>query len=203
MTTTPDPEQPEHDQAPAPIEFEAVNDTSSEPSVSPVLRPALPDWGVYLRPPEDGLEWLHPEDVEWAHELIPSQRIFRRSRWDGMYYWLHYGSQTVRVRPTLWLLVPPVDFDVGEQIELIAKHGVNDAGIYRIADIMFNPRLNQIEYYLRRDELVISRSFEREDLQALQLRHEKLRAGFYQHERPKSALPDDLELLDVGDLFDE
>lgn len=179
--------------------------THSDPSLPeqpPVLRPQLPDWGVYLRPPEDGVQWIHADDRELALQLIPSPRIFCRRRWDGDYYWLHYGPQTIRVRPSMWLLLPPLDVEIGAQVELLARHGLNDAGIYRIAELMFNAASHQVEYYLRRDELVLSRPFEREDLQVLHP-HFKLRVGFYRHEPPKAALPNDLELLDVGDLLNE
>jgi hypothetical protein len=102
----------------------------------------------------------------------------------------------------MWLMLPPLDLDVGSQVELLARHGLNDAGIYRIAELLFNAARHQVEYYLRRDELVIGRPFEREDLRVLQP-HFKLRTGFYRHEPPKAAFPRDLELLDVGNLLNE
>lgn len=165
-------------------------------------RPDLPDWGMFPRPPEAGLDWVHPDDVELAQKWIPSARIFRRSKWDGEYYWLHYGPHVLRLRPSLWTPTPPVDLEVDQQVELLARQGANDAGIFRISEILFNEGQHQIEFYLKRDELILSRAFEREDLQPLHEHHE-LRTGFYEHETPKLAAPDDLDTLDVGNLLDE
>ena len=201
-TPTPDPTQPVRSKPLTQPPLPPIPAIASDAAVSHALRPDLPDWGAYMRPPEDGVAWIHPQDIEIAQALIPSARVFRRSQWDGEHYWLHYGEITLRVRPTLWILTPPVDLDVGEQVELLSRYGANDAGIYHIADILFNARQNQIEFHLRRDDLVIGRPFVREDLRQLHEQHE-LRAGFYRHELPKAVLPDNIDLLDVGDLLSE
>ena len=168
----------------------------------PHYRPQLPDWGVYLRPPEGGDGWIHPLDRQLAQALIPSRRVFKRSSWDGEYYHLHYGRHRLRVKPTLWLQTPPVDLEVDQLVELLAKHGANDAGIYRVADVLYRPEMNQIEFHLKRDELVMEREFSREDLQPLEQHHD-LRTGFYSHPPPKSKALDQLDLLDVGNLLDD
>ena len=176
-----------------------------DPAESPIsfsYRPRLPDWGVYLRPPECGEEWIHPEDRPVAQALIPSRRILKRRKWDGEHYHLHYGGHRLRVRPTLWLQVPPVDLEVNQMVELLARLGANDAGIYRIADILYVPEAATIEFHLRRDELVIERTFSRDDLRPLEV-HYELRSGYYAHPVPASKPPADIELLDVGDLLGE
>jgi hypothetical protein len=170
--------------------------------VSPPLRPYLPDWGVYLRPPECGMEWIHPEDLGTAQLLIPSRRVLKRHNWDGTFYHLRYGQLELRVRPTLWLRIPPIDLEVHQTVELLARLGANDPGIYRIADIMYDPLEASIEIYLKRDELVIERPYTRDDVRPLQEHHE-LRVGYYTHPPPKSRPPADVELLDVGDLLGE
>ncbi len=176
---------------------------SSESTIKPIsYRPDLPDWGVYLRPPQAGTDWMHPEDVQTVQRFIPSPRVWRRSRWDGEYYWLHYGSLTVRVRPTLWQTVPDIDLNVGDQVELLSRCGVNDAGIYRVAEILYSTQRNEVEYYLQRERMPLGQAFHRDDLQPLVEQHQ-LRVDFYEHEPPKANLPDDLDLLDVGDLLDE
>ena len=106
---------------------------------SPHYRPHLPDWGVYLRAPADGNAWVHPEDLQLAQTLIPSRRVFKRVRWDGEFYHLHYGPHQLRVRPTMWRRTPDVDLEVNQLVELLARSGAHDAGIYRIADILFHP----------------------------------------------------------------
>lgn len=165
-------------------------------------RPELPDHGVYLRWPANDNYWLHPEDVDQGLQWIPSRRVFRRERWDGEFYWLTYGKVTLRVRPSLWTVVRDVDLQVDEQVELLSRHGENDAGIYYIAEILYNPRFGMVEYFLRRDQLGIPQAFRREDLSPLHIDHQ-LRQGFYEHTEQTCDIPEDMELLDVGDLLDD
>lgn len=164
-------------------------------------RPELPDFGVYLRWPIEGVDWIHPDDRAVAKGLIPSRKVLRREKWDGEYYWLRYGDQTIRVHPSMWVRVAETDLAVDQQVELLSCHGEHDAGIYRIAEIFFETKSQSIEYVLRRDRLEIPHFFQREDLRPLHVTH-KLRDGFYQHAPPKSQLPPGIDLLDVGDLLD-
>lgn len=172
-----------------------------EPKISP-LSPELPDWGVYLRWPKDGHDWIHPSDLELAEQLIPSRRIFRRSRWDGSHYWLNYGKHCLRVAPTLWLSVSKLDLEVGQQVELLSRHGENDSGIFRIRDILFCEVTQEAEYFLMRGEVRLSRQFKRRDLKPLQVQHH-LRSGFYRHQAPGYQRRPGAEALDVGDLTDQ
>ncbi len=165
-------------------------------------RPDLPDWGVYLSWPEAGESWIHSEDVALAKHLVPSQRIFRRSAWDGSYYWLHYGELRLRVKPTMWVRVAQVDLDVGCQVEVLSRHGKNEAGIFRVGDILWEPHDGRVAFYLLRDNLPLKRSFSRQDLRPLHVRH-NLRTGYFEHPAARFSVPDDVELLDVGDLFSD
>lgn len=162
-------------------------------------RPALPDWGVYMRWPSDGVEWIHPQDVDLVRRLIPSRRVLRRDAWDGEFYHLHYGELSLRVRPSMWIRVPDIDLEVGQQIELLSRHRKNDPGIFRIAEILLVPTSGEIEYALQNDELTLKRKFSRTDVKPLTVKH-KLRAGFYEHPPATCDIPDDVELLDVGKL---
>lgn len=162
-------------------------------------RPELPDWGVYLRWPNDGEAWIHPEDVGLVRRLIPSRRVFCRTAWDGEFYHLHYGELNFRVRPSMWVRVPDIDLEVGQQVELLSRHRQNDPGIFRIAGIFFVPTTGEVEYALQNDELTLNRRFCRIDLKPLRVTHE-LRPGNYEHPPVTSNIPDDVELLDVGRL---
>ncbi len=162
-------------------------------------RPDLPDWGAYLRWPIDGDDWIHPQEVELVRRLIPSRRVFRRSQWDGEYYHLHYGETSFRVRPSMWVRVPDIDLDVGQQVELLSCHQQNDPGIYRIADIYFVPASGQFEYALQGEELRLEHNFSRDELRPLHVKYQ-LRAGYYDHPPATASIPDDVELLDVGKL---
>lgn len=172
----------------------------TNPTPTPTsYRPDLPDWGSYLRWPSEDQEWIHEEDIESASELLPSRRIWKRYRWDGEFYWLSYGTTVLRVRPTMWTRVPDIDLEVGQQIELLGRHGRNDRGIFRIHEILYSQQGHIAEYYLRRDELILERAFHRVDLKPTYIKH-SLRSEFYQHQPPRLAASSDIDSLDVGDL---
>ena len=173
--------------------------TPESKPASDSYRPALPDWGVYMRWPSDDEEWIHPQDLDVVRQLVPSRRVFRRAAWDGEFYLLHYGDLSFRVRPSMWVRVPDIDLEVGQQVELLSRHQKNDPGIYRIAGIFFVPTTGEVEYALQNDELTLKRKFCRTDLQPLRVKHQ-LREGYYEHPPVKSNIPDDVELLDVGRL---
>ncbi len=166
------------------------------------FRPELPDWGVYLRWPTAGQSWIHTADLAAALKLIPSRRIFQRTRWDNTFYQLHYGAISIRVRPTMWVRVENLDLSVGQQVELLSHHGENEAGVFTISDMLFSPQKQQVEFYLRRRDMTLPKSFTRKDLRPLVVRYQ-LRTGYFQHQTPTARLPADLDLLNVGDLTDE
>jgi hypothetical protein len=171
------------------------NDQISETS----YRPELPDWGVYLTWPAEGQSWIHPADLSNALRLIPSHKVFHRTRWDESFYQLHYGELTIRVRPTLWMRVAPVDLQVGQQVELLARNGANTPGIFTVRDILFCPCKQEIEYSLSQRGMTLQKMFSREDLRPLRVVH-SLRNNFFQHQPQSSRFPPDLELLNVGEL---
>ncbi len=165
-------------------------------------RPELPDWGVYLTWPAEGQSWIHAADLSIALRLIPSRRVFHRTRWDRSFYQLHYGELSFRVRPTMWVRVDAVDLQVGQQVELLARDGANDPGIFSIRDILYCPRKSQVEFALSQRGMVLPKRFAREDLRPLKVVH-KLRSGFFQHLPQRSNFPPDIDLLNVGDLITE
>ncbi len=175
---------------------------STKDSHSTTYRPALPDWGAYLVWPLEGNEWIHPEDRELAERLLPSQRVFTRTLWDGQFYHLNYGTQRIRVQPSMWLKVPDVDLCIDQQVELLHREGQNDPGIFRIAEIFYAPERNIVEYCLHGISLKLDQRFSREDLRPILVKHD-LKVGFYEHEKPKSKIPDDVKLLNVGQLTKE
>ena len=163
------------------------------------LRPALPDCGVYLEWPAEK-DWYHPDDLETLDSLLPSNRVWMRVGWNGEYYHLRYGIHNVRVRPTMWLQLPALDVEVGDQVEVLARHGSNEPGIFRVREVLYDQRFQLIQYQLERRGLALSRMFDRTDFRALRKKHQ-LRVNFFEHEPPKSRLPDDIDLLDVGKVL--
>lgn len=163
-------------------------------------RPNLPDWGCYPSWPGKDEEWIFVDDRPVAKRLIPSRRVFRRERWDGSYYWLYYGPRSVRVQPTMWVRCPSCDLEVGEQVELLQMSGENDAGIYRIREITLSKTGDACEFWLRRGEMPIEKSFPRTHLRPLKQKYQ-LKLGFFEHATPTASLPEDCEMLDVGNLL--
>ena len=66
-----------------------------------------PKFGYFPRWPQDGNDWVHPEDVDVARSMIPSGRVFRREGAAGRYGRLHYGEARLRVLTALWQEVQP------------------------------------------------------------------------------------------------
>ena len=75
-----------------------------------------PKYGVYRWWPVDE-NWVHPDDLETANALIPSDRVFRREGYDQEYSLLLYGKQFIRVRPVIWLEIQSEGYELGDQIE--------------------------------------------------------------------------------------
>ncbi len=167
---------------------------------SPGYRPKLPDWGVFLNWPQKGLDWIHPDDVSVVKAMIPGQRVFKRSAWDESYYTFVYGEAAIRLKPTLWLrLEQRLDLEVGQQVELLARLGRNDPGVFRVAEILWDAERGCVTFCLKRDGLVLPRPFTRQDLRPVHVRHH-LRTGFYQHEPPKHVPVQGEDRIDVRDL---
>ncbi|GAB5403802.1 MAG: hypothetical protein Aurels2KO_20330 [Aureliella sp.] len=196
MVQKPQDGQPDSEEAKTETQHSAVSQTDVS------LRPELPDWGVYLRWPEDGNEWIHPEDVTLATQLIPSRRVFKRTKWDSGFYHLLYGEHFLRVRPSMWTQVPGVDLELGQQVELLAQFGKHDPGVFRIEDILYDNEKHRIEFALNRGEIVLESLFSRSDIKPVFVKHH-LRVGYYNHQPPKLSREAPTDSLDVGDLTDE
>jgi len=126
--------------------------------------PQMPDCGAYLVWPQDGVEWIHPEDVALVEAWIPSTRVFRRHGFDGEYYRLQYGEQTVRVKPTLWRRVDDEGFSVGDHVEILSHFHENEPGLGTIKEMRFEKSSNRILYSIESREMPLPRSFVAADL---------------------------------------
>lgn len=166
----------------------------------PVLRPEMPDYGVYFTWPEEGTDWIHPEDVDLVKEYIPGERIFRREKYDGEYYHLSYGNVRFRVKPSLWRSVPTDGIDVLDRVEVKSLHGVNEPFVGVVEEMIYHRRSESIEYVLRQVDYTLDKRFRADDLILLDEKP-NLRVGFYEHEIPKQISSDKIESLDVGDLL--
>ena len=111
---------------------------------TPLKPPPL--YGVFLRWPEDGEDWIHPFDVGIARHLLPGNRVFRRDEFDGVYFQFHYGELKFRARPRIWLVVEHEGFDIGDQVEVKSIKGRNWPQIASIGQVVWEPHKKRIEY---------------------------------------------------------
>lgn len=155
--------------------------------------PELPDWGAYLQWPEAGTQWIHPDDVDLVQRLIPSNRVFLRSGFDGMYYLLSYGEFKLRVKPTLWTKLEDDGFRIGDMVEVDGVDHERESMIATIGEKRFNVETHTIGYTLIHRELPIDRIYLAAELKSLMHRVE-LRQSDGNIVRPIPADLDDTDL---------
>lgn len=118
----------------------------------------LPEHGFCLWP-EDGEDWIHPNDLEVARSLIPSKRIFRKIicpdpilRELG-YVEYSYGDQSFRGLPTLWHAVNSDGYEIGDSVELKSGYGKLRPIIADISEMYWNRHEQVIEYKLMKHDV--------------------------------------------------
>ncbi len=126
-----------------------------------------PVYGVYPWWPQDGHDWIHPDDVALVDRLIPSSRIFRRERVVEGYYLLTYGAQSIRILPSMWLQVRHEGLDVGDPVEVLSRLGKNRPFVARITEMRWHRHSRTIHYIVRRAGKLIPRRYTAHDLQVL------------------------------------
>ena len=137
-----------------------------------------PVYGCFPRWPDGGTSWLHPEDLDVALRLIPSDRIFRREWRGGEFSNLIYGEDTIRARPVLWNVVPSPVFSVGEEVEIKSQMGKRDPGLAIVREVVWNADVHAVQYELEQREMMLPQLFDTADLnpvESLNEGHEPLR----------------------------
>jgi len=116
----------------------------------------LPKHGFCLWP-EDGEDWIHPNDLEAARSLIPSKRIFRKEDcFDPIlknlgYVEYSYGDQSFRGLPTLWHEVATEGYELGDTVELKSGYGKLRPIIADVTGMYWNRKVQAIEYELEKN----------------------------------------------------
>ena len=134
----------------------------------PPLLKTEPKYGYFPWWPQDGDDWLHPDDVTAARSLIPSGRIFRRDGTDGDFLQLHYGDMTFRIRRTLWQEVRPEGLEVGDWVEVLAHGMLNTPRTGTIREMVWDQYAGAIRYQIRENDLPIEQFYSREDLKPVE-----------------------------------
>ena len=124
----------------------------------------LPMHGVCLWP-EDGTDWIHPQDMEIALSLLPSKRVFRKIYCDDSvlgnigYCEFTYGDQKFRGLPVLWREIETDGFEIGDTVELKSDNGRLRPLICYLAGMFWNQKRQRIEYSLSRNDLPLPNNY--------------------------------------------
>jgi len=110
------------------------------------MRPELPDAVVVQVWPAGGDCVFHPDDLELAKAWIPSSRVFLRSGFDGKYYHLRYGDQSLRMAPCLITKVPLEDLQVGDRVEVLTLLLERDPVLAEVIEKRWDQEKQQIVY---------------------------------------------------------
>lgn len=110
-------------------------------------------WVMLTRWPEDGDDWIHPDDRHKAEGLIPSDRIFRREVTDDDWYLLSYGDVRLKTRPVMMEEVPEPKFEIGQDVQLANQIDGSKLQIGKIYAIRFSEYYQEPQYYLIRGDL--------------------------------------------------
>jgi hypothetical protein len=124
-----------------------------------------PKYGYFPRWPQDGDDWVHPEDVEAARSMIPSGRVFRRDGMAGRYAVLHYGELQLRVLPALWQEVMPEGLEIGDWVEVVSRGMLNEPRTGTIREVIWDEDAQALRYQIFENGQPIERLYAREDLQ--------------------------------------
>jgi hypothetical protein len=125
----------------------------------------LPQHGFCLWP-EDGEDWIHPNDLEVAKTLIPSKRIFRKQDCTDPvleklgYCEYAYGDVSFRGLPTLWHQVDTDGFELGDTVEVKSSYGKFRPIIGQLVGMYWNRHVRRIEYEIEKNGVVQPNRFQ-------------------------------------------
>ncbi len=124
-----------------------------------------PKYGCFLRWPQDGNDWLHPDDVALVRDLLPSDRIFRREGHDGEYHRFHYGDIMFRARLALWQEVVHEGFEIGNWVEVLSRGMRNEPRTGIIREMRWDENGSAIRYQISANNKPIPDFYSRDDLE--------------------------------------
>ena len=127
-----------------------------------------PRYGYYPWWPEDGDDWLHPEDVAAARAMIPSARVFRRDGETGPFVVLHYGPVRIRAKRTLWQEVKSEGFNLGDWVEVLSRMQSNTPRTGVLCEMHWDETARGLRYQVQENERVIPNWFAADDLRHIE-----------------------------------
>jgi len=129
--------------------------------------PLLPDYGCFPRWPEDGDDFIHPDDRSLAARCIPSERVLRRDQFDGTYYHYSYGRLRFRLRPAMWLKVSVDGIDIGDKVETVGMSLERELFVATVWGMYWVARKGCVLYRLKRGDTAVPRLYSARDLRLL------------------------------------
>ena len=129
--------------------------------------PPLPDYGYFPRWPQDGDDFIHPDDGQIATRFIPSTRVLRRESFDGTYYQYRYGTSRLRLKPVMWRKIATDGIDIGDEVETVGALLERELFVATVWGMYFVDRKGCILYRLRRGEMPVPRLYAAKDLRLL------------------------------------
>lgn len=123
-----------------------------------------PKYGYYPHWPQDGDDWLHPEDVALARRLLPSHRIWRRGSDRGEFHTLRYGDLVLRVRSALWQEVPQPEFEIGDWVEVRTRMMKNEPHTGQVTEMEWDERQRSVVYHIQENDKPIPTRYTIDDL---------------------------------------
>jgi hypothetical protein len=133
-----------------------------------------PKYGHYPWWPENGDEWLHPEDVALARQTIPGARVFRRDGEQGDFIILHYGDLRLRVKRTLWQEVDSEGFEIGDWVEVLSRSRRNTPHTGFIREMRWSTTKRCLQYNITEADQPIPNDYVAEDLRHVEPTRAKL-----------------------------
>jgi hypothetical protein len=127
-----------------------------------------PKYGYFPWWPEDGDDWVHPEDVALARAMIPSERVFCRDGNDGDHVLMHYGDTVLRVRRTMWQEVEPEGLAIGDWIEVRTRGMRNEPRTGVIREMLWDERGRAMRYQISENGKSVEQFYTRDDLQRVE-----------------------------------
>ncbi len=100
-------------------------------------------FGVMLWWPSDQetKNWVHPDDLETVAQMVPGNRILKRTDISNSdYAEFAYGATSFRVRPSIWLEVTCAPYEIGDLVETRSQMGRRRAVTARIEERLWNSK---------------------------------------------------------------
>jgi len=149
------------------------------------MRPELPDRGSFPRWPAEGTAWIHPDDRATVMHFVPSDRIFKRERFDGTFYHFCYGEIRFRLKPCMWLPLADEGVDIGDLVETIGFAMERELFVGTVSQALYSAEEGRCVYRLTRaGTMDDERLYGREEFNVLTEKI-KLREGTTRHPTPQ------------------